>query len=132
MPYLLPTPLSPWGCPIPHPLPILVYKLPSSSSLLRVRCIRSDWTQTQQSCAVLCVGGLISAGPSVWEISRVQVNWDCWSPYRDGLLFSFLHPFPNSITGVSSFWPLVGYKYLHLTLSAACWTFLSAVIISPF
>jgi hypothetical protein len=53
---------------------------------------------------------------SVWEISRVQVNGDCWSSYRVVLL-SFFQNFPNSITGVSSFCPLIGCKYLHLTLS---------------
>ena len=46
---------------------------------------------------------------SVWEISGVQVT----------LLLSFQLS-PNSTTGVSSFCPLVGCKYLHLTLSAAC------------
>ena len=69
---------------------------------------------------------------SVWEISRVKVNWDCWSSYRATLLLSFFQLFPNSNTGVSSFCPLVGYKYLHLTLSAACWIFQRAVMIGPF
>jgi hypothetical protein len=43
-----------------------------------------------------------------------------------------LSTFRNSITGVSCFCPLVGCKYLHLTLSAACWVFRGAVIIVPF
>jgi hypothetical protein len=30
---------------------------------------------------------------SVWEISGVQINWDCWSFYRITLLLSFLQPF---------------------------------------
>jgi hypothetical protein len=60
---------------------------------------------------------------SVWEISGVQINWDGWSCYRVTLLLSFSQPFPNSITGVSSFCPLVGCKYLHLSLSAACCVF---------
>jgi hypothetical protein len=69
---------------------------------------------------------------SVWEISGVQVNWDCWSSYRDALLVSFFQLFPNSTTGFSNLYPLVGYKYLHLTLSAACWVFQKAVMIDLF
>jgi hypothetical protein len=57
---------------------------------------------------------------SVWEISGIQVNWDCWSSYRVALLLGFFQPFPKSTTGVSSFCLLFGWKYLHLTLSAAC------------
>jgi hypothetical protein len=70
---------------------------------------------------------------NVWEISGVQVNWDCWSSYRvTFLLLSFFQPFPNSTTGVRSFCPLVGCKYLPLTLSAAYWVFWSAVMVGPF
>jgi hypothetical protein len=69
---------------------------------------------------------------SVWELSGVQVNWDCWSSYRVTFLLSFFQLFPNSITGVTSFCLLAGYKYLHLTLSAACWAFLRVVTIGPF
>jgi hypothetical protein len=29
---------------------------------------------------------------SVWEISGVQISWDCWSSYRVALLFSFFQP----------------------------------------
>jgi hypothetical protein len=57
---------------------------------------------------------------SVWEISGVQVNWDGWSSYQVAHLLRFFQPFPNLATGVSSFFPLVGCQYLHLTLSAAC------------
>jgi hypothetical protein len=69
---------------------------------------------------------------SVWEISGVQLNWNCWSSYRVALLLSFFQFPPNSTTGISSFCPLVGCKYLHLTLSAACWVFWRAVMIGPF
>jgi hypothetical protein len=34
------------------------------------------------------------------------------------LLLSFFQSFSNLTTGASCFCPLVGYKYLHLTLSA--------------
>jgi hypothetical protein len=68
---------------------------------------------------------------SVWEISEVQVNWDCWSSYRATVLLGFFQPFPHSTTEVSSFCPLVGCKYLHLTLSAAC-VFHSVVMLGPF
>ena len=70
--------------------------------------------------------------PSVWEISEVQVGWDCWSSYRIALLLSFSQHFPNSTTGINCFCPLVGCKHLHLTLSAACWVFLRAVMIVLF
>ena len=66
---------------------------------------------------------------SVWEFSRVQVNWDCWFSYR---VTCFFQLFPNLTTGVSSFCPLVGCKYLHLTLSAACWVFQRTVMLSSF
>ena len=69
---------------------------------------------------------------SVWEISWVQVNWDCWSSYTIALLLSFFQLFPNSTTGFSSFSPLVGCKYLHLTLPAAFWVFQRAIMIGPF
>ena len=52
---------------------------------------------------------------SVWEILQVQVDWDCWSFYRVTFLLSFFQHFPNSTTGVSSFYPLVECRYLHLT-----------------
>jgi hypothetical protein len=64
IPYLLPRPLSPWGCPPHHLSPHQTSLLPGTSSLLRVWCIFSNWTQTWQSSAVYGVGGLISAG--IW------------------------------------------------------------------
>jgi hypothetical protein len=57
---------------------------------------------------------------SVWAILGVQVSWDCWYSSRVTLLLSFFQSFPNSTKGVTSFCPLVGCKYLHLTPSAAC------------
>jgi hypothetical protein len=54
IPYPLPTPLSPCGCPPPPPH--LTSKLPGASSLLRVRHIVSDWTQTWQSSTVHVFG----------------------------------------------------------------------------
>jgi hypothetical protein len=51
--------LSP--CGYPQSPPHLTSKLPGASSLLRVRCIISEWTQTWKSSTV-CVGGLILAG----------------------------------------------------------------------
>jgi len=69
---------------------------------------------------------------SVWEISGVQVSWDCWSSYRVALLLIFFQIFPNSTRGVSSFCSLVECTYLHLTLSVACWGFERAVMIGLF
>jgi hypothetical protein len=53
--------------------------------------------------------------PSVWEISRVWVSWDCWSFYVVALLLNFFQPFSNSTTGVPNFSQMVGYKYLCLS-----------------
>jgi hypothetical protein len=53
------------------------------------------------------------------------------SSYRVALL-RFFQLFPNSTAGVTSSCPLVGCKYLSLTLSAACWAFQRAVMISLF
>jgi hypothetical protein len=83
----------------------------------------------------ICVGSwcmLSGWWLSVWEILGVQVSWDCWSSYRVALLLSFFQLFPNSTTVVTSFCPLVGCKYLHLTHSAACWVFQRAVMMGPF
>ena len=85
----------------------------------------------------MCVGGLISAGVCclfggpVFERSRgsrlrlLVLLQDCPSP-------QLLSAFPNSTTGVSCFCSLVGCKYLHLILSAACWVFWRAVMIGLF
>jgi hypothetical protein len=73
---------------------------------------------------------LPGCGP-VSEISGVQASRDCWSLYSVALLLTFFQLSPNSTTGVSSFCPLVGCKYLHLTLSAAGWVFQRAVMIGP-
>jgi len=68
---------------------------------------------------------------SVWEILGVQVSWEYWSSYRV-LLLSFVQLFHNSTTGITIFCPLVGCKYLHLTLLAACWAFRRALMMSLF
>ena len=47
---------------------------------------------------IWCV--LLGWWSSVWEISGIQVSWDCWSSYRVAIL-SFFQLFPNSITGVT-------------------------------
>jgi hypothetical protein len=58
---------------------------------------------------------------SVWEISGVQVSWDCWSSYGVTHILSFFQAFPNSSTRVPGLCPLVGYKCLIMTCSATCW-----------
>jgi hypothetical protein len=68
---------------------------------------------------------------SIWEISGVHINWDCWSFYRINSSPQLLLAFTDSTTGVSSFCPLVGFKYLHLTLSAA-YCIQEAIMIGPF
>ena len=94
-----PTP-SPHGCP--HPISHLTCKLPGTSSLLRVRCIISEWTQTWKSPTV-CVFGegcLISAGicclfgGPVFERSQEFRLINTAGPvfYRIALLLSFFQP----------------------------------------
>jgi hypothetical protein len=85
----------------------------------------------------ICVWGLISAvvcclfgGPvfdSSWGSTLILLVLlqDCPSP-------QLLSAFPNSTTGGSCFCPLIGCKYLNLTLSAACWVSLSVVILGLF
>jgi hypothetical protein len=132
IPHFLPTTLSPRVSP--QPSPSQTSRLPGAFSLLRVRCIISDWTQTWQPSAVYVLRTSYKLAYATWLVVqwlrdlRGQVNWDCWSFYRVALLFQ---PFPNSTTGVSSFWPLVGCKYLHHLL-ADCWAFWSGVILGPF
>jgi hypothetical protein len=68
---------------------------------------------------------------SIWEVSGVQINWDCCYSYRVACFsssFSLLY----STTVFSSFCSLVRCKFLHLTLSAACLVILSAVMLGPF
>jgi hypothetical protein len=119
IPYLLPTPLSPRGCP--HSPCHLTSKLPGASSLLRVRCIISERTQTYSLLLYVCWWPHISWcmlpvwWSSVWKISGAHINWDCWSSYRMAFLLNF---FPSSLIqqqGVSCFCPLVGRNYLPLT-----------------
>jgi hypothetical protein len=62
-------------------------------------------------------------------ISGIPVDWDCWSSYKVTLFLSFFHLFPNSTTRVTSFYLVIGCKYLHLTLSAAWLVSLRAVMI---
>ena len=71
-----PHPLSPRGCP--NPPPHLTSKLPGASSLLRARCIISDWTQTQQSSAVYVLGALYQLVYAAWLV--VQSLRDLRSP----------------------------------------------------
>ena len=119
--------------------PCISSKHQVTSILLMVKCIFSDWTQTWLSSA-LCVGGLISAGVCFLVSDPVSersqggrgAGWDLMSSYRIALLLIFFQPFPNSATEVSSFCPLFGCKYLHLTLSGACWVFQRAVTLGSF
>lgn len=113
-----------WVPPIPHPIP----PFPCSKSVLRVGQVFFHWGQTTQSSAVHVLRALDQLlwmlpdwGLSVWEISGVPVSWHCWASYGVTLLLSFFQPFPNSTTGVTNFSPLVGYNYLVLYQSAACW-----------
>ena len=138
IPYLLPAPLSPGGCPPPYPhstRPLNSLEIPVSwgvvaSSLTKLRPV---------VLCCICVGGLISAsicclvGSPVFERSQgFRLIETADPPTGFALLHSFFHLSPNSTIGVSSFCPLVGCKYLYLTLSAACWIFQRAVKIGLF
>ena len=83
----------------PRPPPHQTSPLPGASNLLRVRYIFSHWGNTllymcREPQISWCM--LPSWWLSVWEISRVQVNLDCWSSYRVALFLSFFQLFPNS------------------------------------
>ena len=89
---LIHPPVFPHPIPPSHPLsmwmslppPYLTSKHPGVSSLLRVTCIISGWTQTWQSSTVCVLGAsyhwymLPVWWSSVWEILGAQINWDCW------------------------------------------------------
>jgi hypothetical protein len=96
-------------------------------SLEKVRCFFSQWGQTRHPVLYMCQGTRISwcMLPGwqlrVWEMSGVQVSWDCWSSYGVCLLLSFFQSFSMSTTRVPDFSSLVGCQYLYLSWSAACW-----------
>jgi hypothetical protein len=117
LPLQFPMPFPPTQSPRGFPHPHQSSLLPGASSLSRVRCIFSHWGKTRKSSAVsVCLGPhmlwcmLPDWWHQVWEISRVQVNLDSWFSHGAALLLWTL-----------SFCLLVVCKYLHLTLSAACW-----------
>ena len=130
------TSISTW-MPLPQHTQHLTSKLPGASSLLRVRWIISEWTQTQKSSAVYV---LVASYQLVYAACLVVQclwdhrgpDWDCWSSYRVAIFLSFFQSFPNSTKGVRCFCPLFGCNYLPLTLSTACWVFQRAVMIGPF
>jgi hypothetical protein len=126
--------LPPRGCL--HPPSHLTSKLPGDSSLLRIRCIISGWTQTQKSSTVCVLGASLSAGvlfmfgDTVFERSQGSrlIETAVWSSYSFALFLSFFPPFHNSTTGISCFCSLFGCNYLHLTLWVACCVFWKAVL----
>jgi hypothetical protein len=97
--------LSPSSFPLPPPqrlhddVPISPSSHPTRPphflGLLRVRCIFSDWTQTQQSSAIYVLGASYQLFYAAWLVVQcirdlwVRVNWDCWSSYRVTLLLCF-------------------------------------------
>ena len=69
---------------------------------------------------------------SVWEISWVQVSWNCWSSYMVALLLRSFQPFPNSTTGITDFSPVIGCEYLHLPESAPSFAYNILIGITSF
>ena len=76
-----------------------------ASRLLKFRHLSSHWDQFRKSSDVYMLGPWVSYymlpcwWPIVWEISGVQVSWDCWSSYQVVLLIYF-QPLPNSTTEI--------------------------------
>ena len=112
-----------WMFHIPH---ILLTSHPTwplnslGTPATRVRCIISEWTQTQKS--TICVLGALYQ--LVFAVClQVPCLRDLRGPDYLRLLVllqdcpssQILSSFPNSTTGDSWFCPLVGCKYLHLT-----------------
>lgn len=101
-----PHPLSPHGCPHPHPTwPLNSLGLPVSWELSA-----SSLNEHRPSIPLLCVCVFVASYHLVYAaclvaqclrgpVLGVQINWDCWSSYRIILLLSFFQPFPNSTTG---------------------------------
>jgi hypothetical protein len=85
-----------------------------------------------------CVGNLLSAGicclvgGPVYERSQRSRLMRLLVLLQDLPPPQLLSAFPNSTAVVSSFCPLVGCKYLHLILSAACWVFQRTFMLGPF
>jgi hypothetical protein len=142
-PGFIPLQVYPSTVPYPIPLPhIPVSKRMSSTSPTRplnsLRPPISTKLRPGSPLLYMCCRLYISCYmlPGWWfsvrEILGVLVNWNCWSFYRVTLLLSFFQLSPETVTGPSSFCPLIGCKYLHLTLSGACGVFWRAVMIGPF
>jgi hypothetical protein len=116
----------------------MISKLPGATSLLKVTCIISEWTQTWQSTAVYVLEVSYQQLYAVCLV--VQCLKDLRGPPRlklvvllqDHLSPQLLSAFPNWTTGVSCFFPLVVSKCLHLNLSADCCVFHRTVMIDPF
>jgi hypothetical protein len=138
IPFLLPDLCLQEDVTMPHPLPHQTSKFSGASNLTGLGAPSLTKPRLGSPLLYMCWDPYISwiilpvSWSSVWDISVIQANSDCWSSYRVTILLSFIQLIPNSITGDSCFCPLVGYKYLHLTLSAACRVFQREVMIGPF
>jgi hypothetical protein len=102
----------------------LTSKHPGDSSLLKVRSIISEWTQTQKSSTVCVLGAsyqwcmLYIWWSSVWEIPGVQINWYCWSSSRIALLLSFFQPslLQQQGSAASVYWLGANQCFWHVQL----------------
>jgi hypothetical protein len=56
---------------------------------------------------------------SLWDLPEVQVSWYCWSSYRVVIPFNSFNPSHHSSIDVPNLIPMVEYKYLNLSPSAA-------------
>ena len=64
---------------------------------------------------------------NVWEISGLQINWDCWSSYRITLPLSYFQPslIQQQGSAASVHWLSAN---ICIWLSAVCWGFWRVVI----
>ena len=123
----------------PHPHPHLIRSCRSLEPQVPWRLCETCVTEARPGHPLWCMCWMPHSSSyilsccclSVWEILEVQVTFT-GSFYRVTLLLNFFQLFSNSITGDKSFCLLVGCKYLHLILSAACWVLWRAVILGPF
>jgi hypothetical protein len=69
---------------------------------------------------------------SVWEVSGVQINWDCLSSYSITLLLIFFQPslIQQRGSAVSVHW--LGTNISIWFFQLLCWVFQRAVMIYPF
>lgn len=138
---------SPSGCPKPSLQPQTSQFL-GATSLCRISCIFSDWTQSKQPSAediYIYIYQLVYAACCVNQCLRgnrvpcllrlllfIFLICFIFILNRVTFLLSLFQFFPYSATVVTRFCPYVGHKYLLLCFSAACCAFPWTFMIGPY